>query len=105
MGHGRTNQPVVVKGERILQGQFAGVGMSLGIKGDEQKGRRRGKRRRIRKDKIKRGADREEWRVREREKPHKSVSGISLCGFLTHPNKRVEEEGASGGGTVGSSWH
>lgn len=42
---------------------------------------------------------------REREKPHKSVSGISLCGFLTHPNKRVEEEGASGGGTVGSSWH
>lgn len=66
MGHGRTNQPVVVKGERILQGQFAGVGMSLGIKGDKQKGRRRGKRR-IRKDKIKRGADREEWRERERE--------------------------------------
>lgn len=103
MGHGRTNQPVVVKGERILQGQFAGVGMSLGIKGDEQKGRRRGKRR-IRKDKIKGGQTGRNG-GREREKPHKSVSGISLCGFLTHPNKRVEEEGASGGGTVGSSWH
>lgn len=73
MGHGRTNQPVVVKGERILQGQFAGVGMSLGIKGDEQKGRRRGKRRRIRKDKIK-GGQTEEWRVRERERNHTNQS-------------------------------
>lgn len=57
------------------------------------------------------GTDRGEWREREEEERKKkyihtkSVSGVSLYGFLTHPNKSVEEEGASSGGTVGSSWH
>lgn len=35
---GHFNQPVVIKGKSILQGQFAGVRMSLGIEHEEQSG-------------------------------------------------------------------
>lgn len=43
---GHFNQPVVVKGKSILQGQFAGVWMSLGIEDEEHRveGRKKEKR-------------------------------------------------------------
>lgn len=43
---GHFNQPVVVKGKSILQGQFAGIRMSLGIEDEEHREWREEKKRR-----------------------------------------------------------
>lgn len=98
---GHFNQPVVVKGKSILQGQFAGVRMSLGIEDEEHREWREGKRRY-----GGRGGKKERKREQEKEeKKHKSVSGISLCGCLTDPNKSVARQRASSGAMQGSWWH
>lgn len=108
---GHFNQPVVVKGKSILQGQFAGVRMSLGIEDEEHRewrdGKRRKKKKRV-KDKREGNMEVEGERRKERErgkKKHKSVSGISLCGCLTDPNKSVARQRASSGAMQGSWWH
>lgn len=42
---------------------------------------------------------------KKKKKKHKSVSGISLCGCLTDPNKSVARQRASSGAMQGSWWH
>lgn len=69
-------------------------GMEKGEKSKGQERRRYG------------GRGGKEERKREgKKKKHKSVSGISLCGCLTDPNKSVARQRASSGAMQGSWWH
>lgn len=77
---GHFNQPVVVKGKSILQGQFAGVRMSLGIEDVEHREWREGKRRKER-VKDKRG-DMEAEGERRKERARKKKTQISQWNFI-----------------------
>lgn len=83
--------------------------MSLGIEDEEHREWKEGKRRKESKGPERRYGGRGEKggmkREREGKKKHKSVSGISLCGCLTDPNKSVARQRASSGAMQGSWWH
>lgn len=74
-----THQPVVLVSERILQGQFVGMRMGLGI----------------------RSFRKQRWK--EKKGKQKSVSRISLFSCLTDPNKSQTRQEASSRATEGSS--
>lgn len=73
------HQPVVFISERILQGQFVGMRMGLGI----------------------RSFRKQRWK--EKKGKQKSVSRISLFSCLTDPNKSQMKQAASSRATEGSS--
>lgn len=72
--------------------------------GGKEKGEKRVKDKRER-DTEAEGEKEERKREQEKKKKKKSVSGISLCGCLTDPNKSVARQRASSGAMQGSWWH
>lgn len=77
--HTHTHQPVVLVSERILQGQFVGMRMGLGI----------------------RSFRKQRWK--EKKGKQKSLNRISLFSCLTDPNESRMKREASSHTTEGSS--